>query len=740
MANQIDATTIGQLAAQYAPDVPLEILGAVFKTESGYGTNQAAYVPNSDGAIGAGQILSKALGARYGNFEAYMPGGNPLNAEHSTIAALKKINDDWKSSNGSIEEFSKKYFGPGKDRYGNTAENHYIPKLLAAIKGQSNDQQYWDLVSGALNSKSSPMMDTGTPSNTLSENRLQWMLDNGGPAKPKQEPQKLDTGDTFATAAKSQADKIVEPIAQSYKDVAAAKTEVDKAQADSKVELAKQTENLLSSMGLNIKDSSGQIAQVAQALQTAIGNLQANQNKLNQDRQNPIFAIFDQATGGKMSTMHRARIEQNAAEVAILSKNIQELQTVAQRQIALQPNVTAAAAEKEIQAKAKQYQAEADIQANKVGLQQEIRDERAQMQAQVQEANLAIKAANLDIAQQRAALAQAQASAPKTASLTAQLKIDSQKAEEEMFVETATAMGMSPTEYVKFLSRNKDLAGYMVGSDGKLPLPLVVAKANLGKLTPEQKKLFDSAFGQFAGWASPNGSIVNGISGINYIPEGSDAAMKEAKSKLEKDAVKTGIVLAIAEKKRDFILNTGRPEDEQINPYSSNFYRVAEFAKLPEFVKLNPVVDRASKSKLYQGLVEKNSGNSYDKKTVSDDEVLRYAQDLIQSKQLTVEEASKQVVEYYQAQVAMNNYAKQFKELGLPEQESYPVPVNKSNNRLEFANKTGKEGGEVPNYNMFDLTSEQKVTALLLLRKNSFSSMMREAGAAIFKLVSGQGQ
>ena len=714
MAQQIDSTKIGQLASQYAPDVPLELIGAVFKTESNYGSNPAAYSPNSSGAIGAGQILSKALGARYGNFEAYMPGGNPLDPEQSTIAALKKINADWRRSGDSIETFSKLYFGAGKDAAGNTALNHYVPKLLQAIQGQSNDQQYWNLVNGALGGQ--PQIDTGTPSNTLSENRLGWMMENGGPAKPVGNPSLAPVA-VYASAATSKADQIVESISKSYNDLAEAKTGVDRAEANTKVELANQTEKLLSAMGLNLNDTGGQIAQTAQALQTAMGKLRADQEKLNQDRQNPIFAIFDLATNGKMSMMHRERIAQGASEISLLSKNIQELQAVGQKQIALQPKVSESAMEKEIQAKAKVYQTEAEINANKAGLQQEIRDERAATQAKIAEANLAIKTANLDIAAQRLALQQAQAAAPKSTSLTAQMKIDSQKAEEEMFVETATAMEMSPTEYVKFLSRNKDLAGYMVGADGKLPLPLVVAKANLGKLTPTQKKLFDSAFGQFAGWASPNGNTVNGIPGINYIPEGTEEAMKGAKTKVEKDAVKTGIVLGIAEKKRDFILNTGRPEDQEINPYTSNFDRVAEMSKLPEFVKANPIVDRVSKSRLYMDLQAENATNSLDKRIVSDEEVLRQAKVMIDSKQLTPAEAAKQVSDYYKAQVAMNNYAKQFKELGLPEQEVYPVPVSNDKQRLEFAQKLGKDGKTtINNYQMFDLTSEQKVTALLLLQ------------------------
>lgn len=711
MAQQIDSTKLGQLAAAYAPDVPLEVIGAVFKTESGYGSNPAAYQPNSDGAIGAGQILSKALGAKYGNFETYYPGGDPLNPEHSSVAAMRKINNDWGKSGGSIEKFAPLYFGKLADKHGNTAQNHYIPELLKAIQGQANDNQYKNLVAGAVGG--TPLLDMGTPSATLSENRIADRLVNGVP-QPSTGPVPLNQEDTYATATTSMASQLIEKIMGGQAAIAVAKTDVERAEADTKVELAKQTEALLSQFGLNINETGSEIQLTAAALKQGIGKLRQDQERLMQDRANPIFNVFDTVTGGKMSIVQRQNIAQSTDMVQSLSAGLALAQERAAKQIALQPNVSASAMEKEIQAKAKFNQVQGDLQAGKVGLQEYVRLEKAQAKAEVDEMRMQLQTASLDIRKAQLEINQARLTMPKALTFSEQAKVDSQKAEEELFLDTAKAMGMSGPDYVKFVTKNKDLAGYMVGSDGKLPIPLVVAKANLGKLTPAQKKLFDSAYGQFNGWTSPSNIAGQSIPGMNYTPAETEEVLKSAKTGPQKSEAKQAIIQAIAEKKRDFILNNGKVQDEQINPYVANFGRVTEMAKLPEFVKLNPVVDKVSRSILYTTLQQKNSTNSFDKQGVGDEELLKHASQLVKEGKMNQKEAAMQVSDYYTAQVAMNNHAKQFKELGLPEQEAYRVPIaNGRNVEIEFKER-GDAAARKPDYTMFDLTSEQKVMTLLL--------------------------
>jgi hypothetical protein len=454
---------------------------------------------------------------------------------------------------------------------------------------------------------------------------------------------------------------------------------------------------------------------MAQALKNGLGKLRQDQERLNSDRANPIFNIFDTVTGGKMSLVQRQNLAQSTDQVQTLTAGLAKAQEVAAKQIALQPNISASAMEKEIQAKAKFNQANADVNAGKLGLQEYIRSEKAAAKAEVDQMRIELQSASLDIRKAQLEINAAKLVMPKTLTFAQQVQLDSQKAEEELFLDTAKAMGMSGPDYVKFITKNKNLAGHMVGSDGKLPIPLVFAKANLGKFTPAQKKLFDNAYGQFNGWARASNTAAQQVPGMVYIPAEADEALKAAKTPAERDAANQGIIQAIAEKKRDFILNTGKATDEQINPYAANFGRVAELAKLPEFVRLNPVVDKVNKSILYTTLQQKNSTNSFDKQAVGDEELLKHAGAMVREGKLTHKEAAQQVADYYRSQVAMNNYAKQFKELGLPEQESYRVPIaNGSSAEIQFKEKIADGGKRIPQYDMFDLTSEQKVMTLML--------------------------
>jgi hypothetical protein len=83
---------------------------AIAKIESNLGNDSKAYTPNSVGAIGPMQILSKQLGAKYGNFEQYAEPGmtDPLNPVHSAVAGIKMFADLVK--NNGLEDGVNAYF------------------------------------------------------------------------------------------------------------------------------------------------------------------------------------------------------------------------------------------------------------------------------------------------------------------------------------------------------------------------------------------------------------------------------------------------------------------------------------------------------------------------------------------------------------------------------------------------------------------------------------------------------
>lgn len=94
MTTKIDEAMIRQLASQHAPGLENAVV-ALSLLESSKGANEAAYRPNAVGAIGPMQILSKSLGGKYGNFEAYsLPDmKDPMNPVHSTVAGIRMFND-----------------------------------------------------------------------------------------------------------------------------------------------------------------------------------------------------------------------------------------------------------------------------------------------------------------------------------------------------------------------------------------------------------------------------------------------------------------------------------------------------------------------------------------------------------------------------------------------------------------------------------------------------------------------
>lgn len=91
---QLTREQLQAIANQYAPNNPRAMMG-IFGIESGYGANPRAYQASKLGIIGPGQIMSKQLGAKYGNFEQYAAPGmqNPLDPMHSAAAAARMYND-----------------------------------------------------------------------------------------------------------------------------------------------------------------------------------------------------------------------------------------------------------------------------------------------------------------------------------------------------------------------------------------------------------------------------------------------------------------------------------------------------------------------------------------------------------------------------------------------------------------------------------------------------------------------
>jgi hypothetical protein len=193
-------------------------------------------------------------------------------------------------------------------------------------------------------------------------------------------------------------------------------------------------------------------------------------------------------------------------------------------------------------------------------------------------------------------------------------------------------------------------------------------------------------------------------------------------SKDEQTQMEAAEVENIARMKQSLLVNDGTQESHAKNPYMANFAMLEVVSKMPAISQANPIVGSVVNSKLYKSIRDKNSTNSNDKRAVSDEEVITAAAELIAKKELSPAEAAKQTVDYFSAAVVTNNATEQFAKFGLPEQESYVVPVRNGGRKTGFIaaqTKVDKAGKVVNDFVPFDLTSEAKVRALLLTRVNN---------------------
>lgn len=134
------------------------VMKAVLQRESTYGQNPKAYTASKEGIIGPGQIMSKALGAKYGNFETFADAGqtNPNDPIHATNAALNMMKNKWQGAGGNVQKFVNGYFGAGKaDRLGGK-NSDYVTAISAALAGKA------PATGGAINTTQDPRSTAAT--------------------------------------------------------------------------------------------------------------------------------------------------------------------------------------------------------------------------------------------------------------------------------------------------------------------------------------------------------------------------------------------------------------------------------------------------------------------------------------------------------------------------------------------------------------------------------------------------
>jgi hypothetical protein len=139
MANLTPEQLDALVAQKASSSEEAAVMKAVLQRESTYGQNPKAYTASKEGIIGPGQIMSKALGAKYGNFETFADAGqtNPNDPVHATNAALNMMKNKWQGAGGNVQKFVNGYFGAGKaDKLGGK-NSDYVAAISAALAGKA---------------------------------------------------------------------------------------------------------------------------------------------------------------------------------------------------------------------------------------------------------------------------------------------------------------------------------------------------------------------------------------------------------------------------------------------------------------------------------------------------------------------------------------------------------------------------------------------------------------------------
>lgn len=498
-------------------------------------------------------------------------------------------------------------------------------------------------------------------------------------------------------------------LGQASANAILAKGEQDAAQQEA-------TNKLLRELGLDINVTGSALQQTTAAMQQTIADLNAGLASKRQIAQDPILNVLNLASGNRLTRVQDAQIAQSQASIQAYGQALQQMQDVARKQLLANPSTIAAAAAKEVKARADLEIQKAQVNAAKAGIDFTMKLETASQRAETAANNLRMQQERLALQEEgnRIRAAGGGPKQDKVLSAVQQAREDEVVARAKIDTEQAALLGMSADDYRIFRTTYPEVNEYQVTEAGKLTPQMASALAKFGKMPIEARKMYNLAERQWLN--DQHESNYASALGKKYMVDPQLDALRKARaegrSKEERASAASTYKGAIAERKRGVIINDGTPQAEEVNPYVANFYRLEEMAKMENFVKANPVVAEVTSGPLYAALKEKNAGNSPDKKFVSDKEVIQSAVELARTREFTLRQATEQVTKYYQAQIAVNNHTKQFGMIGMPEQENYKVPVTKAGQFDIDLTPPDKEGKAT--YGMKDLTSEAQVMELLV--------------------------
>jgi hypothetical protein len=701
--NLPSASQLGEMAKQWAPDMPPEIVNAVFNVESRHGTNPASWTSRDVGkgrtVIGPGQIQDSPFSWQAGNpkslAEAYFPSTKlgvayeKGNLEHVTIASLAFMNEKWNKAKGDVQAFADSYHGKGTSNNGETNIT-YAAKLKDAANGTSQN---------AINF----FAGRGQPESQIAANSSQTT--NVSDLAAKQSEARRLGQEANTVIAKSGED-----IINAMLEVKAAGTEVIKTAYKDSVAKAEQAKDFMTrAFGYDITGGTGNAAAAAKALDKNLGDILNLKEGLDRNRANPIYAILDGMSGGKVSKEFTDNIKQREQESTAISNALGQIQARTSDFMQIGAKTVSSMSEAETRARVTESDAIANqkiaVQRGTTNIKLVENDQKIDKLISVIES----KSVAQSLQQDKFQLQQAQAEFNHTIKLrdlaakenklndpliaeARQAAIDlkqEQLAKMQEAVAEKARVAIAVEKASKILGVNSDVLGKNYAAKDKATVDLITSlskeKPELGTLrlldskgllTTEDSKFVRRAIGQ-GGWASPatNSTVANYTARVDAEFE------KVAPAKNNQEFIARQVLLDNAKAEsiglmQRGIVNTAGLKDGEKNPYAAQHKLILS----QNDTLLGPVIATTEGKAAYEAMknsqLTKLMRAESSKVAVGDDTVLNNAAYILRTdSSVNARDAARQVVDYFKFAALVNNTEKHYEAVGIRPQTEYGVKL-----------------------------------------------------------------
>jgi hypothetical protein len=709
------ASQLGELAKQWAPDMPPEVVNAVFNVESRHGTNPASWTSRDVGkgrtVIGPGQIQDSAYSWQAGNpkslAEAYFPSdklGVPYqkgNLQHVTIASLAFMNEKWTKAKGDIQVFADGYHGKGTSNNGETNIS-YAAKLRDAANGMGKNAINFFAGRGQSEQQVADLIGrTGTLENLAAK--------QGEMRKINEQEKAVLASDNANLVSK------LLNLGDAGKNiiVAASQESLDK---------ARQTKDFMTrALGFDVTADSTNLTAAGKALDKNLGDLLNLKEGLDKNRSNPIYAILDGMSGGKVSKQFTDNIKQLETESASIGNAMAQIHKAADSAAKIGMATIAGMSEAETRAKLELNTAETDYKVALTKGQTNIKlveldrktetainaIENASTRLGFQQQSLQITAANADLNnkikllnEERKAEAdplkqqilEERVAAVEAARETARVKQLEQVKLAKAFENAGTATGQSP-KVIEAAYKAKDKATMelvaLTNSDAP-SLGLLKVMDSKGTLPPADKTALRAAVG-LGGWANPTTNKLAAKVEMDVLTEAAKLkAVATPSERVSRELLMDGQRSYEIGLLQNRIVNNADTKQDEKNPYAAPHLLILSNNKtllapaLMNDKEAQEIYARVSKSKLLNNLQGLTANGT---KEIGDKDVANQVATMLASKsgtEYSVAQAAQEGSDYFKLAIKLNNSAKNYTAAGFKEQTDYGVPLTVMTPSLVF--------------------------------------------------------